>query len=200
MKDFFNKQIPHNGLNYLQFVELTKQKLDETNINLLDEEQLYFFNYTKLNYQRMIRINKTYKVSDTIEKLINKIEKYQLWMVLTEDWCGDSAQNLPYINKFAELNKNIDLRILERDKNLDIMDNYLTNGKSRSIPKVIAFDQIGNELFIWGPRPKEAELLLNSLKEEGLQKDEYVQKLHLWYGINKGKALEKEFEEILTNL
>jgi hypothetical protein len=200
MKKFLENKIPQNGLLYNDFVDLIKNKIEQTDSNSLNADEKHLFDYTKLNYQRMLRIDKTYKVPIEIEYLIKKIDTYQLWMVLTEDWCGDSAQNLPYFNKYAALNINIDLRILERDKNLEIMDEYLTNGKSRSIPKIVAFNKNGDELFIWGPRPKEAEDLLYKLKAEGLQKDEYVEKLHLWYGRNRGKALESEFIEILKTI
>lgn len=200
MKNFFIEKIPHNGLNYIEFVNSIKETLDNTDINKLSEDEVHLFNYTKLNYQRMIRIDKTYKVNDTLEAIIKKINYNQLWMVLTEGWCGDSAQNLPYINKIASINPLINLRILERDKHLDIMDQYLTNGKSRSIPKLVAFNDNGDELFIWGPRPKEAEELINKLKSENTPKDVMIEKLHLWYGKNRGKALEDEFTEILKNL
>lgn len=200
MKEFFKDSIPQNGLTYDEFVSQTKFKLDNTNNDNLNDEEKYIFNYTKLNYHRMLRIDKTYKVSEEIVELVSQIKNYQLWMVLTEDWCGDSAQNLPYINKIASLNSNIHLRILERDKHLEIMDQYLTNGKSRSIPKLVAFDINGNELFIWGPRPNEAQEYLNSLNNLNLPKDEIIEKLHLWYSQNKGKALEKEFIELLKTI
>jgi hypothetical protein len=200
MRNFFIEKIPHNGLSYIEFVNSVKETLDNTDINKLSEDEVHIFNYTKLNYQRMIRIDKTNKVNDTLEAIIKKINYNQLWMVLTEGWCGDSAQNLPYINKIASVNPLINLRILERDKHLDIMDQYLTNGKSRSIPKLVAFNDNGDELFIWGPRPKEAEELINKLKAENTPKDVMIEKLHLWYGKNRGKALEDEFTEILKNL
>ncbi len=197
MKDFFKNGIPQNGLSYNDFVNLTKLKLDNTNLEKLNEEEKYIYNYTKLNYHRMLRIDKTYNVSKELIELINQIKDYQLWMVLTEDWCGDSAQNLPYINKIALLNSNLHLRILERDKHLEIMDQYLTNGKSRSIPKLVAFDKNGNELFIWGPRPLDAQEYINSLNKLSLPKEKIIEKLHLWYSQNKGKSLEKEFIELL---
>ncbi|MCL6097112.1 MAG: thioredoxin family protein, partial [Bacteroidetes bacterium] len=94
----------------------------------------------------------------------------------------------------------IDLRILLRDQNLDIMDLYLTNGNSRSIPKLVVFDQDGNELVQWGPRPAEAQALVNKNKSEGKSKDEFIKELHLWYGRNRGKNLEEEFEKIIVRL
>ncbi len=118
-------------------------------------------------------------------------------MILTESWCGDSAQISPYI---AEQNQRIDLRILLRDENLDIMDQYLTDGKSRSIPKLIAFDCQGNELFQWGPRPAEAQAFVIKAKQDGIPKEHYLGKLHKWYASNKGKAIEDEFKKILVSL
>ena len=57
-------------------------------------------------------------------------------LVLSADWCGDAVNTLPAIARLAQLSSNTDLRILERDANLDIMDAHLS-GTSRSIPAVI---------------------------------------------------------------
>ena len=57
-------------------------------------------------------------------------------LVLREDWCGDAVNIVPLIEKLTESVSNMDMRILARDENLDIMDTHLT-GKSRSIPIVI---------------------------------------------------------------
>jgi hypothetical protein len=121
-------------------------------------------------------------------------------MLLTEDWCGDSAQNIPYIVKMAECNSMINLRILLRDQNTDIIDLYLSDSNSRSIPKLVAFNENGDELFQWGPRPKEAQELVRKLKSEGLSKEEYILQLHLWYGKNRRKNLELEFIQIIEEL
>jgi len=196
-KKFFTERRPHEGLDFYEFLQNTEQKINSTNTDILNEEEKHLFEYTKLNLQRMTRILKTYKINPDLEKKIKSILERQIWMVLTEDWCGDSAQNLPYLFKFAECNDLIEFKILERDKNLDIMDEYLTNGTSRSIPKLVVFNENGKELFTWGARPQEADDLVQKWKAEGLQKEEFLEKLHLWYGRNKGKALEQEFLELL---
>src|SRR5690606_26653866 len=61
-------------------------------------------------------------------------------LVLNEDWCGDAVNTVPVVAKLAELTPNLELRILGRDDNPDIMDAHLTNG-SRSIPVVIVLDE-----------------------------------------------------------
>ncbi len=197
MFEMIKNRIEKNGLTYNEFLQKTEQKINATDVNNLNDEEKHLFEYTKLNYQRMTRINKTYKTSENLCTLLANINIPQLWMVLTEGWCGDSAQNLPYIYKFSECNPLITFRILERDNNLDIMDMFLINN-TRSIPKLVVFDTYNKIVFEWGARPKEAQDLVINWKNEGLQKDEFLEKLHLWYGRNRGKAIEQEFIELLN--
>lgn len=167
--------------------------------NNLTEEAAEKLQFTQLNLHRTDRITRTFKVAPDLAALVARINKPQTWMLLTEPWCGDSAQCLPYIEAMASLNSNIQLRLILRDENLDIMDDYLTNG-SRSIPRLVIFDAGGNELIQWGPRPQEAQLVFMECKEAGLAKPEILEKLHLFYGRNRGKALVAEFEKIIAGL
>lgn len=185
-----------SGLSYQQFIEKTVTKINSSNEEIVDTEK---FEFTKLNIQRSSRIEKTYSPSMEIRAVMAKINSRQTWLVLTEDWCGDSAQNLPYIYKFAQLNNKISLVILERDKNIDLMNNYLTNG-TFSIPKLVSFDENMDELFQWGPRPANAALLVARVKSEAKIKEEIMKELHLWYAKDKGRSIEKEFISILNNL
>ena len=192
-KEFFEQRRPHQGLTYEQYLEQLKRTAEA-------EEQAGNGNgkpgYLQLNLQRSQRIEKTYEVSERLRTLLQAIEEPQLWMVLTEPWCGDSAQNLPYIARLAACNPNLDLRILLRDENLDIMEHYLTDGK-RGIPKLVAFDREGHELFQWGPRPKPAMDLFLRNRKAGLSKPAIMEKLHLWYARDRGQTLEEEFVELL---
>ncbi len=198
VKQFFLERIPHNAMKYDDFVNESIQRIQTVNFDLLDDVEKKNIETTKLNHHRSKRIDKTYKISGDLRELISEIHNPQLWMVITEDWCGDSAQNLPHIAKIAELNDMIALRIIERDKHPEIMDQYLTNG-TRSIPILIAFDEEGNELFKWGPRPVKIQKMVNKWKEEGLPKSEWLEKLHLEYGRNRGKFFEEEFNKVIKN-
>lgn len=188
---FFEEKRVHNGLTYEDYMELAARQIEETDPADLGSEEKEIFEYTKLNLQRSKRIEKHYVVSDELLSEIEKIDKPQLWMVITENWCGDSAQNLPYLAKMASASENVDFRIILRDENPDIMDLYLTNG-TKSIPVLVALDEEGNELFKWGPRPVEAQKLIVRWKAEGIVKPELYEKLHLWYGRNRGGEIEKE--------
>ena len=190
-RQFFPDKRVHEGMTYKQYLEMTKVESVNTNTDLLTVEEKERSEIIKLNIHRMNRIDKSYEPGIDIRDEIDKITDHQLWMVITENWCGDSAQNLPYIAGIASLNKNIELKIILRDSNPDIMDNYLTSG-TRSIPKLVAFDDEGNELFQWGARPKAAQELVSDLKAQGFDKKYFLEKLHSWYARNGGADIEKE--------
>ncbi|GBD90013.1 hypothetical protein BMS3Abin04_00729 [bacterium BMS3Abin04] len=185
---------------YAQYLGYSEMKINNLNKNVLDEKGKMLFDYSKLNLVRSFRIQKTYKLKPEIVDLFNKIDEKQIWLVITEDWCGDSAQNLPYIYKYVENLNNIDFRIVLRDDNLNFVDNYFNHTGARSIPRILGFNSLGNELFRWGPRPKVANNLVKQLKSEGKEKTLINEKLHLWYGRNKGRELENELAAILNSL
>ncbi|MBL1212114.1 MAG: thioredoxin family protein [Ignavibacteriae bacterium] len=195
---FFEERRPHNGIDYPDFMESTKQSIGIAKPDELNERELNIFNYRKLNFQRSNRIHKTFKIEDEHAEIIKSIDQPQLWMVITEDWCGDSAQNLPYLYLLSELSEFVTLKIIPRDDNLDIMDLYLTNGKSRSIPKLVVFDEAGNELFTWGPRPQELVNLIEQWKSEGKDKTEWTTAVHTWYAKNKGQQLIEEITKLVS--
>lgn len=91
-------------------------------------------------------------------------------VVLTADWCGDAALCVPIIQRMAEQG-NIELRFLIRDENLELMDQYLTNGTSRAIPIFIFIDQDGEEVRVWGPRSPEVQEMVDQLRATLPEKD-----------------------------
>jgi len=79
---------------------------------------------------------------------------------LGEDWCTDVIHFLPVVIKLAEEVPSIDLRIFERDENIDLMDQYLKEGKYQSIPTIIVLDSDWNELGYYNERPEEVTKLM----------------------------------------
>lgn len=114
-------------------------------------------------------------------------------LVLSADWCGDAVNTVPAIARLAELSSNTDLRILERDANLDLMDAHLT-GTSRSIPAVMVLDANFVERGWWGPRP--AALQQWVLGEgQALEKAERYKHARGWYA--RDRAL-TTLEEVVS--
>ena len=145
--------------------------------------------YTKLNSRRMKRWDKTLKISEEVEKIIQKVDKKITWLVLTESWCGDAAHVIPVFNKIAELNKNINLRLVLRDENEDLMNAHLTDG-GQAIPKLIGIEEAtGNVIHTYGPRPSLASRMVKEYKENyGKLTPEFKQDLQIWYNKDKGQT------------
>ena len=155
-------------------------------------------NYSKLNNSRMKRLDKTFMISEKTEENIRNFSKSQIWIVLTESWCGDAAHALPVINKITEGSKNISLRILLRDENEALMNKFLTNG-NKSIPKLIIVDADTKELVdTWGPRPSEAtKIVQERIEKYGFLDDEFKKELQVWYNANKGINIEEDILDLL---
>lgn len=91
-------------------------------------------------------------------------------VILTADWCGDAMVNLPIFMRLAHESL-IETRYLIRDENLELMDQYLTNGTARSIPIIIFLDKDGNEIGKWGPRAPKVQEIVEQLKADLPAKD-----------------------------
>jgi thiol-disulfide isomerase/thioredoxin len=163
------------------------------------EQTENLINYTVLNQRRMKRLDKTLKIGEEVIHKIKSIDRRVTWLVLTESWCGDAAQTMPMMNKVAQLNGNISLKVVLRDENLDLMNRFLTNN-TRGIPKLIMVeDATGDVLGTWGPRPKTATRLVSDYKKEhGTLTPEFKEDLQVWYNKDKGQDTLKALLELLA--
>lgn len=116
--------------------------------------------------------------------------------MITEHWCGDAAHSLPFIYKMTELNDHIELKMVLRDTPPFMIDNYLTNG-GKSIPKVVIRNADEEDLYTWGPRPKEAQELYQKLVENKADFETMKVELQKWYNADKGKSIQQEFISML---
>ena len=116
-------------------------------------------------------------------------------VALSEDWCGDAVNTLPVIARLAD-EAGWDLRVLSRDENPDLMDGHLTNGRSRSIPVVIVYDENFNEVGWWGPRPGEIQAWV---MDEGLgvPSPERYKVVRRWYAQDHGRTTLRELLDLV---
>lgn len=189
-----------NSMSYQAYREMVKQLTLENSTTGNDKTEV-FVNHTKLNEQRMKRWDKTIKISKGAHNKIAEFNHKITWLVIVESWCGDGAHMLPVINKIAELNKNIDLKIVLRDENLELMDLFLTFG-SRSVPKLIMIEnETGEVLDTYGPRPSEATSLVNRYKAKyGALTPEFKEDLQHWYNNDKGQNIIDDITDMLCRM
>jgi hypothetical protein len=195
-----NSTLLDGGFSYSEFVELTERLVQENRTTGANQSEEYLA-YTRICLQRMIRWNKTSKVSEALEQLLFQVNQPQVWLVITEAWCGDGAQSIPHLAKLADLNPLITIKIVLRDEHPDLMDAYLTKG-NRSIPKLLAMTaDLQQELFTWGPKPKYLLDLHAAFKQnsEGRSYSDFLEEVHLWYAKNKQKDLESEIYPLISS-
>lgn len=191
LKEYWDK-----GLDFNQYSTLIEQ-LFEKGLHTGLEQKADYLEYTRLNLSRNRRVLKTTVIPEELKQLLKQISN-QYWLVITEGWCGDSAQQLAVLVKIAEASENrIHLKMLLRDENPELMDAFLSHG-NRSIPKLIAFNETNELLFTWGPRSNEVTALFADWKAE---KDvAYAkEKLHSWYPTNKGAAVISDIFNCLSS-
>lgn len=166
-----------------------------------NEQSEALTDYSKLNETRMNRLEKTILIAPGYDLRLKSLKNQYIWLVLAEGWCGDAAQLLPIFHKMASVTDKIELKIVFRDENEDLMNQFLTNG-SKSIPKVIVLDK--NTLNVegnWGPRPKGAtELIKNYKAEFGVVDEKAKTELQLWYLHDKGLSTQHELVTLMQDL
>jgi len=191
-----NQSFINEAYTYASYRELLDNLLQQGKTTGTNQSES-MVNYATLNERRMKKWDKIGKITPELMDKLMSIDQKMTWLVVTEGWCGDAAQNLPFLKKMAELNPNIDLRFVLRDENLPLIDAFLTNG-GRSIPKLIALDSELSVLGTWGPRPEPVQkaFLENKVSQERTGK-EFTEYLHLWYAKDKGITLQGEILAIL---
>ena len=187
----------HSAMNYDQYMTLLTDLLAEGKTTG-DKQSEAMVGYGKMNVQRMKRLNKTIQLLPELEDVVQGLTRKMTFLVITEGWCGDAAQNVPVLNKLTEHNNQIDVKLILRDENLEIMDGYLTNG-GRSIPKLIALDSSTLEVIgTWGPRPETAQVMVSEFKKiETGDYSEFVKEVQLWYAKDKTNSMQQELITLL---
>ena len=185
------------SMDYEQYRAFITERL-ENNQSTGTNHSEAMVGYTDLNDKRMKRLDKTVKLTPETLTALQSIETPLIWLVLTEGWCGDAAQTVPIMAKMAAETPNIDLRLILRDENVEIMDEFLTNG-GRSIPKLIVLNKATLEVLAdWGPRPVAAqELFWNAKNSPDFNYPDVQKALQLWYAKDKTLSTQKELMELV---
>lgn len=125
-------------------------------------------------------------VNDDILDVARQLPAKRHLLVLVEDWCGDAFNSVPWLARLADaVADKLELRVLRRDENLDLMDEHLSPTGGRAIPVVMVLDENFEEIGWWGSRPAELQAWVD---ETGvaLEKAERYHQMRLWYARDRG--------------
>lgn len=178
------------AFTYTQYRELLHQTIQ--NKENMTAAQRQMLPYIETNIGLMDGWDQRAALTEEIKAAIDSWEP-ATWLVLTEGWCGDAANIIPLFQKIADHSKGkIKLRLLLRDENTVLMDNYLTDG-GRAIPKVIMYNETFTELANWGPCPAVLHAQKKPWKEEaGKDFQILIRKVNEWYEADQGITTQAE--------
>lgn len=179
------------SLSYYEYLSLVSKLISEGK-STGNEQSADLLHYSELNEVRMKRLEKTLKLDAEVEKTLQNIASKQTWLIISEGWCGDAAQILPIIKLMSDASENIALKLVFRDENEVLMNQFLTNG-AKSIPKLLILDEKSNLINHWGPRPEAAKNLIIDYKAlHGIVDETAKIALQKWYLEDKGISTMKE--------
>lgn len=194
--EFFLKK----GISYQEYRRFIDHKLSN-NETTGPNQSIELVDYTRMNVQRMNRLDKTTQLSANLVSTIEKLKGQYNLLVITEGWCGDAAQIVPVVDQLAaQSNGKIEMKIVFRDDDPALIDQHLTNG-GRAIPILLFLDKQSNQVVAkWGPRPTELQLRMQIWKTESNDIWEISKWVHTWYAKDKTIALQQELRDVIATL
>lgn len=190
------KKYVEESLSYKEYIALIDELLakgETTGPNQSDA----LLHYGKLNRRRMQRLGKTVELTASVKTAAREVKRKMIWLIITEGWCGDAAQNIPVIEKIASESVNIETRYVLRDENPELIDQFLSEG-ARSIPKLVSLDADTLEVIgSWGARPAAAQALFHELKRQGVAKPLIMENLQRWYNDDRSGSIQNELAQLI---
>ena len=125
---------------------------------------------------------------DFIERAKKASRGLQL-LVVTEDWCPDSAYSVPYVARLAQ-SAGIPLRILDRVAGEPLMAAHRTSDGRTATPTIVLLRN-GRDAGAWVERPAELQQMFLSMSTSPENAQRFSQR-HLWYESDGGLTVLKE--------
>ena len=135
-------------------------------------------------------VYRTARIPEWAKEAVARLGTRFRFVVLVEDWCGDASSTIPVLARWAE-ETGMELRILRRDENPEVMDAYLSNG-ARAIPVVIVLTDQMEEIGHWGSRPETLQAFVTGERRQGRTSHTYFPEVRRWYAQDKGESTLRE--------
>ncbi|MBK8659811.1 MAG: thioredoxin family protein [Bacteroidetes bacterium] len=191
MSSVLHQDILKQAINFDDYLALTESIVAGQSDKAIykDEKML---RYTRSNLERMKLVLNKMNLSQKLYNALSSLPSHQTWVVITEPWCGDASWGTTALHVMATASDKISYKILLRDSFPELIKHYHTNG-TESIPKLICLDEENNELWIWGPRPKALQQLIDNYKKDAdFDFRESVRKVHAWYEADMSASIQEE--------
>ncbi|MDE2996805.1 MAG: thioredoxin family protein [Bacteroidota bacterium] len=188
----------NNGLDFDGFMEQWHRK-DSLPMKGLDAISRRYRFYSRYNLERQARVDTLWNPSEAFTSAVQHAPGPSTWMVITDDWCIDSAYSMPLLKWATDQRSDITLKILLKDDHPELHDQFLRFDR-RAIPTWAGISEQGEVQFVWGPQPEAIRLIRKILIDCGAEGSLVSATTVDWYADNGWLEVEKEMTEVLMSL
>lgn len=151
---------------------------------------------TEKNHDLWVALRRRARVPAEVVRRVEAIPGRWHLLVLSEDWCGDAVNTVPVVGALADAASNLDLRVVSRDENPDLMDTHLSPRGARAIPVIIVLDEQHRELGWWGSRPAALQAWVMG-EGMALPPEDRYREVRRWYARDAGATTLAEMVALL---
>jgi len=117
------------------------------------------------------------------------------FLVVAEDWCGDSVNTVPYLARLVEQVPGWEMRIINSRRGADIMAANLTPDGREATPTILLLDSDDEQVGAFVERPTILqEWFLRA--ESDLPRKELFDQKYTWYAEDAGEETVRELTEL----
>jgi thiol-disulfide isomerase/thioredoxin len=121
-------------------MDLTTSKFDQG----MSTQQ--YIDQIKVNKQPFLDIYENVEVPSEARGLFESQAGSLRLAVFTADWCGDAVSTTPVILRLAESTDKIDVKIFNRDEELELTNSFLPEHRAGTVPVFVVLDSSMNEI------------------------------------------------------
>jgi hypothetical protein len=110
-------------------------------------------------------------------------------LIVAEDWCPDSVNTVPYVNRLAEL-AGVELRIVTRARSESLLERHPTPDGRTATPTIVLL-RAGRDVAAWVERPAVLQEAFLKLRSDPRSAAEFAAK-QSWYDGDLGRTTLEE--------
>jgi hypothetical protein len=118
-------------------------------------------------------------------------------LIVTEDWCADSASTIPYIARLVDgAPERLEIRLIDSHLGKAVMEAHRTPDGRAATPTVVVLGADGRVIGVWTERPPSLQIWFLEKQKTTMQKPLHDELLE-WYAKDAGKTTVAEIADIL---
>lgn len=127
------------------------------------------------------------RVDSALVARVNQVPGRWRFLVVAEDWCGDSANTIPFLARLVALSERLELRVVNSEAGRGVMEAHRTEDGRAATPTVVLLDEAGAERGCWVERPYALRAVVAEVRA-GTREGGLVEAITAWRREDQGQS------------